>query len=344
MASESNITMVARLAGVSEMTVTRALNGHKYVSEATRTKVREAAERLEYRPNTLARGLRNGSTRVIGCLGNGMTTRRAQILTAELRKNGYICHCVECAYNPDLMREALEEFAERRVDALLASYHDFYNFRSNISGFQRQKHLIITYNTPMELPFECDSLFIDDRPAYREIFRKLIADGRKNFYYIGMPMYPSSHSWKEVAAEFGVDVGRAILDSSGCVQGGSYAAYADLTRRLLAAPPAGRPGAIFTHEMIPAARICRTLHEEGIRVPEDVAVIGYADSPVSEVFMPTLTSIGAKPEVCVRIQLKLLLNRLENPASPFRREVLRSSPVFRESTGRNGGQIRDGAD
>lgn len=329
---KNNIHTVAKLAGVSEMTVTRALNGHEYVSETTRKKVLAAAAQLQYRPNALAKSLRNGSTKSVGFIVNNGASPTYREVAAKLMKHGFVSYMIDCAYNHKAIENALNEFLGRQVDAVVSPYYDLKAFQINIDNLRKQKNLIITYNMPEELPFEQDSFLSDDRPAYRRIFRHALACGKKYFYYIGRHDFPSTHSWMKVAAEFEIDIEKYFIDSSACHTGGDYHDYIALTHKLMreASP---RPEVIFTHEDIAAAQICRALMTEGISIPDEIQVVGYSNSTWSKVFSPSLTSISSNFEANSQCIFDLLMNRIRRPSSPFRHETNDSIPFFRDSTG-----------
>ncbi|MDD3155483.1 MAG: LacI family DNA-binding transcriptional regulator [Victivallaceae bacterium] len=328
---KTNLRAVAHLAGVSEMTVTRALANHKYVSAATREKVLAAAKELDYRPNLLARGLRSGATKSVGILANGNRQISREVST-KLMRQGFASYVIECAFNPQAIANAFREFNERRVDAVIAGFFDLAPFRDNQPLYEKQKNLIVTYNTPIQLPFKADSFFYDDSEAYRKIFRSILKKGCKHLYYIGRPEYPSTHTWLKIAAEFGIDSKKYFINASPAPEDESYQKYASLIRTLLRQAPE-QPDAIFTHEDIPAARIAKTIQEEGFSIPDDIQVVAYTNTVWCELFTPSLTTVGYDISTCADRIFSLVMNRIEHPDSPERHEQYQSSAFFRESTG-----------
>jgi len=287
------LTAVAREAGVSTATASKALNDRFDVSESTRARVRDVAERLGFVPNALARGLLAGRSHTVGILTNDLQGRFVSKIMVGAEEAIGRGHSTVLLANSDgdVGRQAhqLQALLERRVDGLIIV--DEY--------LEERPPLLVRGVTPVVYAFGMSedptdvSVVPDVREGGREAARHLRAIGRTRLAHIGGDI--TSYSGAERAQGF-LDIvptaGDAVLRREYTEQWGW-----DATGRLLATHPE-TDGIFAGNDQIARGAIDR-LHAEGRRVPEDVAVVGYDDWQV-------LSLLGRLPITTIDMRLEEL--------------------------------------
>lgn len=287
------LTAVAREAGVSPATASKALNDRFDVSESTRARVRDVADRLGFVPNALARGLLAGKSHTVGILTNDLQGRFvSRIMVGAEEEIGRERSTVLLANSDgDAGRQAhqLQALLERRVDGLIIV--DEY--------LEERPPLVVRGATPVVYAFGMSedpsdvSVVPDVREGGREAARHLRAIGRTRLAHIGGDI--ATFSGAQRAQGF-LDVvpaaGDAVLRHDYSEQWGW-----DATGRLLATHP-DTDGIFAGNDQIARGAIDR-LHSEGRRVPDDVAVVGYDDWQV-------LSLLGRVPITTIDMRLEEL--------------------------------------
>lgn len=297
---------VARLAGVSIATASKALNGRAHVSAATRGEVVAAAQRLSYSPNALAQGLRAERTGIVGLLTSDLEGRLSIpiLMGAEDAFGAGRTSVLLCDARGDAIREAhhLQTLLSRRVDGLI------------VLGARPDPRPSIGRDLPVPVVYayapSADpddlSLVSDNVAGGRLAVRHLTEIGRRRIAHItGDPSYGAAQDRAKGAlaelGEQGLDlVGGRVLFGSWSEAWGRSA-----TRLLL-----GRTreiDAVFAGSDQIARGVIDTLHEEGLEVPGDVAVIGFDNW---EIFTtgsrPALSSVDMNLETLGRIAAQRL--------------------------------------
>lgn len=318
---------VARAAGVSAMTVSRVINGSGPVREETRERVMEAVTRLGYSPNIAARNLATGEPTQIGMLyANPSAVYLSQFLIGALaraRRAG--CHLIlePCEEETeDAQRQAARDFAGMRVDGVLLP--------PPLSGSQAVTEELAACG----IPYACVgavagplAVRIDDFGAASAMTEYLLALGHRRIGFIrGHPnLRASEQRWLGFLAA--LDAHGVDRSAIGVEQGYfTYASGLAAARALLDAPV--RPTAIFASNDDMAAATVGVAHRRGLRVPEDLSVVGFDDSPLATSVWPELTTVRQPIAAMAETALELLLHREEAAE-----KVLGHELVIRESAG-----------
>jgi LacI family transcriptional regulator len=287
------IRTVAAHAGVSAMTVSNVVNGRGNVGEATRQRVASAIKHLGYLPNSAARGLASpGSSR----LGIIYTRPASAFVSAALvgaviatTASGVQLLACDCA---DGGRADLEEAMQSLVDRGARGLLLLPPFAEMVSGHPILAALGVpvgTISTGRSLP-DISTVRIDDRAAAEDLTRLLLRQGHRRIGFIGGP---GSHSGSTSRRE-GFD---RVLRLAGIEAVPSLYVEGDYTfeeglraaDKILTMPDP--PTAIFAANDETAAAAAWTAHRLGIRVPEDLAIVGFDDTPLAERTFPPLTAI-----------------------------------------------------
>jgi LacI family transcriptional regulator len=330
----ANIRDVARRAGVSVTTVSHTLNGTRFVSEAARAKVQEAAHALGYVPSEVARGLKHNTTRTLGMLvPNNSNPYFAEII------RGVEHHCYGAGYSlllcnsnddPGQQSDHLRVLAERRVDGivLVASGDD---------------DAIVDVCKDLRLPLvlvdrEIDAIAVDlievDHAAGGELATEhLLSLGHRRVACIVGPadLRPSQQreaGWRRALARAGVT---PRADESVRGDFGPESGAAAMRRLLQSAQP---PTAVFVCNDMMAIGALHALHEAGIAVPGALSIVGFDDIELAAYTAPPLTSVAQPKEAIGTGAAALLLERLHDGRTEPRRAILQPQLHRRASTAR----------
>jgi LacI family transcriptional regulator len=288
---------VAQEAGVSVTTVSHVLNDNPNarVHPETRARVREVAERLNYQPNPMARGLRTRSTGLAGLLTEeiaatphaGRIILGAQETASSL---GLTLAIINSALHADLdeRRSDVLTLLDRHVDGIIIAtvYHDVVTPPEELREVPAV--LLGAADRREELP----SVVPDERRGAREAVQTLLTAGHRRIGFVGdVEDVPATRNRRrgyiEAIAEAGIGVDPLLMTQGESEAWGGYDAMA----RLL---DAGRePTAVFAYNDRMAMGVYRALNERGLRIPEDISVIGFDDQyPIAASLFPGLTTVG----------------------------------------------------
>ncbi len=322
---------VARLAGVSTMTVSRVINGQAKVAAETRRRVHEAMASLDYRPNMLARGLASGRSRSIGVLTVDTTLYgpRAALRGIELaaRTRGYT---VTVAHLSDPDRTAVAQGASllrsRSSDGVIL-------LQPQISEVQPDDPALTADLPPMVavhagMPGSYPVVSVDQRLGAKLATQHLLGLGHATVWHITGPerWYESVErvvGWREALQEAGAPVPAALAGDWSAASG--YAAALTVL---------GRPDvtAIFAGNDSMALGVLHAMTERGLRCPEDVSLVGFDDFPEAEFFSPGLTTIRQDFDEIGQLSVGLLLDLIEGGSASTQHLVLEPQLVVRAST------------
>ncbi|MEV0222135.1 LacI family DNA-binding transcriptional regulator [Streptomyces sp. NPDC050704] len=321
---------VARLAGVSQKTVSRVLNGERYVSDEARRRVLEAAGELGYRLNNAARALASGRTRSIGVvtLGTALYGPASLLMGIEraARDTGYALRVVNTLEgDPGGIAGAVESLLEQGVDGIV------------ISEPIDEGKVSIHVDVPV-LVLGAPPAFAGPRVVTAGVGADLLAQAATEHLlelgHVTVHHLAGPRRW--FAARDRLDGWRAALAAHGrdeppVAEGDWSAASGYAAGRRLACD--GDVTAVFAANDDMAIGLIRALAEAGRRVPDDVSVVGFDDIPVATYVTPPLTTVRQPFDAVAQAGLKQLVHAIEDPnADP----LLTSDPpvelVVRAST------------
>jgi len=322
---------VAREAGVSYQTVSRVINNHPAVREATRKRVMEAIRRLNYQPSSVARSLVTRRSRLIGLVSFGtLHFGPAQMLGSieqAARAKGYHVSIVSIA---SLTRKELEQavgaLQRQQVDGILVIAPLLGAETSFLQERVPASPIVLLDAEPAQgMP----SSSIDQYAGGQLGVEHLLRLGHRRIALIGGPQEWNDaklrqQAWLDSLGQTGLEpVAQAYGDWSA---GSGYAA----ARELLGL---GRP---FTAVLVAndqmALGALRALREAGLSVPADVSVVGFDNIPESEYFDPPLTTIEQDFPSLGQISLAQLIALIETPAKAAATQVIPPRLVVRSST------------
>ncbi|MGC4154375.1 MAG: LacI family DNA-binding transcriptional regulator [Propionicimonas sp.] len=324
---------VATLAGVSLSTVSNVLNRPDRVASTTRARVTDAIERLGYIRNDAARALRLGESRAVGLMISESTSPfYAEIIRsadAVLAARGYSA-LVGSAYQDVVAAERLVQlFEAQRVEGLLVNPFavDQPAFRTAI----RQGVPTVYVDAEAPSPAHC-SVTVDHMAGGRMAVQHLVAVRRSRIALVRGPADLTQITGRMdgarlACAELGIAC-EEVVASTYFVRGGVHAGEVIASR-----PASRRPDGIFAANDILAMGIITSLVERGIRVPDDIAVIGYDDTDFAVAARVPLTTLRQPATEIGARAATLLLEEMEgNPDHQHEATLLLPELIVRAST------------
>lgn len=324
------ITQVAEAAGVSRATVSRVLNGRTTVDPQIGARVREAADRLQYRPNLTARYLSTGRTMtvslVIPDLGNPMFQSMLRSLTRAAEADGYGVLVAEAA-TPE--REAgIARDARRQCDAVVLVAPRMNDLE--LEALIPQISPVVILNRHLQDP-RVASVGIDYSSGMSQLVAHLESLGHRDLLYVSGPPRSAAHQERLTALNALMDASpsltlRTILGGSTMTDGHRVAEQVLET---------GATAAIAFNDLVAFGLLAR-LNEFGVDVPGDLSVTGFDGIELSRFAVPTLTTVGQEELDTGAIAWSLLHRQLEpgSGAEPTDHALLCPRLIVGDSTGR----------
>ena len=339
----STIIDVAKLAGVSSMTVTRTFTQSQLVAEKTRKIVLQAAESLNYSPSTLARSLRGQQTFSIGLVVNSLgspwiTENRTDQIEREAWNCGYKLFIAAHRGLSDKQETCIHELLGFHVDGLLVT-----PAQKDGDGSLRQLIAdgtpLVTIDSYYQLP-ACNVTVDREQGAYLQVEHLLQIGRQKLAFLVPGITNPSVQDrvrgYRRACADGGVDFDGQLTLLTDLPKQERFACGMELAREGLAS---GREfdGLVAMSDQV-AFGAMMALTAAGKRIPEDVAVVGFADEPTAKTWIPPLTTVH-HPRNVGKSALDILVKQIkaaqegqtQTPQEP-RTVVFEPHLVVREST------------
>ncbi len=333
-----SIKDIARAAGVSYSTVSRALNDNPAISQEVRTRIQDLAQAMGYTPNALAQGLLTSQTHSIGLV---ITTISDPFFVDILKgveevaqEAGISVFLATSNNDPEREIKIIETFSRRRVDGvIIAASRISQAYASRLE----QIHMpVVMVNHQAEGDYQnISSLNIDDYAGGRIAMQHLIDLGHRRIGYIGVSNRPGSNSRRmEAYLDALKELGVTPQDDWICIN--QATARGDLDGDLKAgqclAPRVIEAGitALFCYcdtVAVGAMLACRKL---GIDLPADLSVVGFDDNELCEIVCPPLTTVGQPKREMGQTALRMLLASMDG--ARVTDTVVEPALVIREST------------
>jgi DNA-binding LacI/PurR family transcriptional regulator len=331
-----SITDLAAAAGVSPSTVSRALQDHPRISPARRQAIQALAQQMGYRPSQVARSLVTGRTRTLGVVITDVTDPFvAEVMKgAELasRESGYTLLFASSDRDPNREIEALQLLLDRRVDGMIV-----------ISGRAGRRYAelrsagetgiadwpLVLINNEYAGP-GIYSVRMDNAAGAHEAVSLLRRSGHRHIAFVAGPQGGRSSAERlagyrlAIAANDQEPAGEIVVAGAGLLEDGPRALEA-LTNQN------HPPTAVLCYNDLAAIGLLAAAARAGIRVPDDLAVIGYDNIPLSAFCVPALTTVDQPKEQMGRSAVDMCLQALAG--EQVRNVVLKGRLILRDSAG-----------
>jgi LacI family transcriptional regulator len=287
----ATIKDVAKVAGVSEATVSRWMNGRLTVRQETAERIESAVRSLEYAPSLVAQTLVTKTSRTLGVLladiSNPFFASLTRTIEDAAQSLGYAVIVCNSESDPDKEMNYIQLLTRKYIDGIL-----FLSNSKDGAGIRNA----LTAQIPLVIVDEdlngvdLHGVFVDNTQGAYEGVSHLIALGHRRIAHIaGLPVYTTPlrlEGYKRALEAHGISFERSLIRFSNFqAEGGREAAAALLAN-------ADRPTAVFAGNDLMALGVIQAVWEAGLRVPEDVAVVGFDDIPLAASLVPPLTTVA----------------------------------------------------
>jgi len=332
---------VARQAGVSVPTVSRVINKQSYIKEITRKKVLEAIEKLSYEPNSIARNLKQGRTSTVGFIVNDVSSSFFGMVALGieriLRKHNYNLILCNTDDRHNLEIDSLKLVVSKKVEGIiLATTGSTGEFVKKVIH-QHKIPTVVIDNKVKDL--KTDVVLHDNVGGAYQLTSHLIEHGHTRIAFIGGSLNETSgekrlEGYKKALAKNGIPVDYKLVTMGDWKRESGFR----LTRKLLSLKE--RPTAIFAANTSMALGSLIALHEQGLKVPDDMALVSFDDLEFAPALDPPLTTLTKVDTEIGIAAANLLLKRMKKKVKEEPTEIyLPTKLLIRRSCGCQGSPI-----
>jgi DNA-binding LacI/PurR family transcriptional regulator len=327
---------IARLADVSVSTVSRALsNGDYPLKDETRQRILKLAKEMGYQPNLVARSLQSNRSHLVGVIVDRMQSPFAaatvQGIQDGLRNAGYTISIAYSNRDQNLAIEAIKTFYRHQVDGLVILNSWLHTYNDPILSLQDRPFVFVN-----RVFSNCMGNCVGpgDRYGAQLATQHLVNLGHRRIAYInGMADWIEAQNrlsgYRDILEKHNLPVDEALIKQGDWGVDSGYKA----TQELLALED--RPTAIFSANDIMALGAIYAVHEAGLKVPADIAIVGYDDRDFSAWIRPALTTVRMPAYEMGQAAARLLMKQFANEELEDATQIP-GKLIIRESCGANG--------
>ena len=330
---------IGKALGLSTSTVSRALRGSYEISSETKKLVLEYAEKINYRPNPIALSLkerRNHSIGIIVCeIANNFFSQAINGIESIAYNRGY--HVIISQSHESFERETVivDHLASRSVDGLLVSVSsgttDYNHFKQLY-----EKGLPIVFFDRVTSEINTHKVIADNFKGAYDATEHLIHNGFKRIGHITSAPYLSIsmerlEGYKEALRKNNIEFDEKLVQY--CYNGGMiYDEVEDALKKMFKLKQ--KPDALFTAGDRLTTTCMQALQKLGKKMPEDIAIIGFTNTNVGELFTPPLSVVRQPAFEIGQVATELLISMIESkrPVTEFENKVLQTEMIIRESS------------
>ncbi len=324
---------VAKEAGVSVATVSRVINGNYKVSKKLERKVQNAMKKLHYYPSTLARSFKIQQTMLVGVIvpliDHPFYSRLAMAIEKKLFEHDYraiICNSEE---NEERERAYIEMLLRQRVDGFIIN-----SAVMNMSYFHELEGLEIPYILiDRDLPeADCSKVFGDNSQGGYIGMEHLINLGHRRIGVVGAPAHTEPIARRIRGTREAMAAHNIPDDPDLLITGDTQLfdmGYRSAEKLMSLDNP---PTAIFCLTDVTAVGAMHAVSERGLKIPEDISILGYDNIPIASYMIPQLTTIEQPIMNMGETAVELLLKNLSEPVAVKQKAVLETNLVIRQTT------------
>lgn len=324
---------VAKQAGVSVTTVSRVLNGEKYVKDDLKIRVQRAIDELGYTPSHIARSLVRKKTNLIGVIVPDVTSSFYSTILSTIEKtaslNGYnllVCNIIE---DTDKELKYLQVFQQMRVDGIIIMHE---KLNDEIRDLINKMSIPIIFSSVKPADQKFISVIIDDYAAAYDATKHLIELGHERIGYIGGDMRDITSGQNRYSGYIRALADHGIALPEAHIRFGDYKTQSgyEMMKEILAQKP--HPTAVFAVSDDMAVGAMNCIHDHGLKVPEHMSVIGFDGSQLTEQVRPRLTSMEQPILEMGKVTVDKLLELIEEKeGGPAEDVILQHMLVSRDS-------------
>lgn len=303
---------IAKELNITFSTVARALNDHPAISASTKKAVRETADRLGYRPNKVASSLRSGKTKIIGILVPRLDvsffSSVVHGIEGVMNENGYTILLYQSQESVKQEVKGIDTFLRSRVDGIIASIS---LETEDSKGYDeiKERNIPLAFFDRVPPGLDVPSVTIDDYRGGFMATEHLIKSGYRRIVHINQDrniniFNERLRGYLDALKQYGLPVDETLIIKGGfSIEFGRQCVSDLLTKQV-------DFDAIFTLEDFTAMGVVQALKAAGMRIPEQIGVVGFANEAFTSLVSPTISTVDQRTvemgEEVARLFLKLL--------------------------------------
>lgn len=327
----ATIKDVAKSAGVSIATVSRVINNVSNVKSNIREKVQNAIRELDFKPNELARGLKNDVTHTIGVIISDISNPFFMSIIREIEKKvkqfGYFLLMVSTDDDPEKERQYIKVMREKRVDGIIISStgkNEDYLKSIQESGLP----IVFIDRKPFKHKF--DTVYVDKALAMYDITNYLLSKGHRRIALVSGPRDIMTNFDRFTGYARSYHEANIPLDNSLIMYGEFSEKYGREALNTVM-EMSDRPSVIVSGSVQITRGMLLEAKEKNILIPEDISLVSYGNIDMSALICPSLTYVESLNEKIGSIAGDIILSRLENPGEKTEQVVLESNMILGDS-------------
>lgn len=337
--SRTTLHQIAVSLNISVTTVSKALRSYPDVSKETIAKVKETAKRLNYKPNAFAVNLRTQESKTIGLvipeIVHQFFSSVVKGVIEEAEKHGYVVIVLQSGEKMETEKSRIEFLIGKQVDGILISLADETTNYDHLFEIKSMDLPMVMFDKVSKI-VECSKVIIDDRKAGYAATKYLIEIGCKNIAHFRGPMMSQNSidrflGYKKALEDHGLQFKKANVYYCSKM---NFKEGQENVKNLVR-DNNGVDG-IFVNTDLVAVGAISELKKLGIRVPEDISVVGFSNWFLSSIVTPTLTTVSQPSYSMGQLVLNTLLSeindRKKNIPIEFKTIILPTEIIEREST------------
>ncbi|NLJ83782.1 MAG: LacI family transcriptional regulator [Halanaerobiaceae bacterium] len=322
---------IAREAGVSVTTVSRVLNNKADVSDKTREKVLKIIDRLNYNPNSIARGLVMNKTYTIGLIvpdiSNAFFAEIAKAIEDELREYGYSVIFCNTDNDKDREKESIDLLRSKQVDGLIGAFsHDS---KDEVLALGKAGLPIVQIDRLVD-DSQIPSVIIDNILSGYEATEYLIKKGHRRIAHITGALDTNTgirraEGYRKALQEYGIEIDEELVMEGDFSQESGYLAMKEILERNKDLT------AVFAGNDMMALGAYRAIYAAGLKIPEDISIIGHDDFTLASLVSPALTTMQQPIYKIGKVAASLLIDIIKGKKNKEGLIVVNTSLIERSS-------------
>jgi len=327
---------IAKAANVTHSTVSRIINNSPVIGKETRMRVLKIIEKMDYQPNLIARGLVKKRTQVLALITPVLDPHILPIIKGveeSCKGYNYSLMLYSTDYWADEGMSYLQIAENWLVDGILILNDVYYKkIPADIKRLQRRNIPFIFINKYLGTG-QVNTVSVDNYEAVYQAIKHLVSSGHKRIGTLiggirAVDGFERFDAYKKALEMFNLRYDESIVGDAGF---GENEAYEEM-RKILSLSSRKYPTAMFCANDRMAIGAIRAIQERKLRVPQDIAVVGFDDIETGRYFKPTLTTIKPPLETVGKVSVRLMMKIIENPKRQIEEIPLRARLIIRESS------------
>jgi LacI family transcriptional regulator len=330
------INDIAKMAGVSKATVSRVINKSKYVSPEIYERVMKVIKETEYNPSSIARSLVSKETKIIGLLtpdiSNPFYSELVKGMVEVANKYDYNILLCNSFFQTNKEAEFLKILSDKEVDGIIFMTNEITEKHKEF--FRKYKKPVVTVNRKF-WGFNIPNVDIDNFKAAYDATEYLIKLNHKRIAIIRAPLDDETsgvtrfEGYRKALRDYEIPFDEGLVKEGNFKANTGYKAMEEFLK--LDNPPT----AVFCVNDEMACGAVRCIIEKGLRVPDDISVVGFDDIPLASLFIPSITTVSQPIYDMGVLAMELICRMIKGEQVEVKTYILPHKLVVRQSTKKN---------